>query len=169
MPTVTHHPDLPRCGECQRQGVRLTPTGERDDRGAQLFRCAPGTGCAASPAPTTPHRYLETLRPGDPIVDRTEYAHPAVVLFATVRDDHHALVVKDGRVIEILLDNIELPAEFRPATLLDLVLLKLTEFPDVEWSPVIGDLEPFAAEPRERLLDLARSMFEEQRAAGEAQ
>lgn len=169
MHRVTHNPDLPRCGECQRQGGRLTPTGDRDDRGTQLFQCAPGTGCSAL-ASTPAGRYLATLRPGAPIAyreDGTDEVRGA--LFSTLRDDHHALVADDGKVFEILTDDIVLPEEFRPATFLDLVLLKLTEFPDVAWSPVIGDLESFAAEPRERLLDLARSMFEEQRAAGDAQ
>lgn len=168
MSSVTH-PDLPRCADCQRQAVRLTPTGDRDDRGAQLFRCAPGAGCSAL-ASTPAGRYLATLRPGAPIAYREDGTDEVRAgLFSTLRDDYHALVANDGKVFEILTDDIVLPEEFRPATFLDLVLLKLTEFPDVAWSPVIGDLESFAAEPRERLLDLAREMFAAQRAAGDAQ
>lgn len=163
------HPDLPRCVECENGRGPWVPTGEHDQRGAQTFRCAPGAGCSALTA-TAAGRYIATLRPGAPIAyreDGTDEVRGA--LFSTLRDDHHTLVADDGRVFEILTDDIVLPEEFRPATFLDLVLMKLTEFPDVEWSPAIGDLEAFAAEPRDRLLDLAREMFAAQRAAGEAQ
>ncbi|PPJ24152.1 hypothetical protein C5E45_28310 [Nocardia nova] len=157
------------CTECggnlATPGARSVPVGFGPD--GQTFRCAPGTGCSAL-ATTPAGRYLATLRPGAPIAyveDGTDRVLTA--LFSCLRDDHNALVANDGKVFEILTDDIVLPEEFRPATLLDIVLLRRTEFPDVEWGSVIGDLESFAAEPRERLLDLARAMFEEQRAAGE--
>lgn len=39
------HRDLPRCVDCGNERGPWVPTGERDERGAQLVRCAPGAGC----------------------------------------------------------------------------------------------------------------------------
>lgn len=44
MPRV-EHPDLPRCADCGNQRGPWSPTGELDQHGAQMFRCALGHGC----------------------------------------------------------------------------------------------------------------------------
>ncbi|WP_067842289.1 hypothetical protein [Nocardia lijiangensis] len=44
------HSDLPRCEDCGNQrGPWVPADGLRDERGAQLFRCATGHGCAVAP------------------------------------------------------------------------------------------------------------------------
>ncbi|MGW3542050.1 hypothetical protein ACWDNI_16105 [Nocardia niigatensis] len=50
MSTVVH-PDLPHCGNCGSTRGLWIPTDDRGDRGAQVFQCAPGHGCATYPEP----------------------------------------------------------------------------------------------------------------------